>query len=140
MTSMVAVTTYSIARVRSAKKDSSARMTTTNKEVMSSLTTTATLPNPRRVAAGRLNRLKRKGLTPEGRERLRQTALRNQAWRFSTGPRTPEGKAKVALNGKAKLGPLSVREIRAQLAELRSLAREMEGSRQLAGKALVGGG
>jgi len=27
-------------------------------------------PNPRRVVAGRLNRAKRKGLTPEGRERL----------------------------------------------------------------------
>ncbi len=32
-------------------------------------------PSPARVAAGKENRKKRKGLTPEGRERLRQAAL-----------------------------------------------------------------
>ena len=35
-------------------------------------------PNPARVAAGRLNRTKRKGITPEGRERLRRGALANR--------------------------------------------------------------
>ena len=67
-------------------------------------------PNPNRVRAGRLNRLKRQGLTPAGRERLRQAALRNRPWRFATGPRTPEGKARVAANAKAgQQGPKSVR-------------------------------
>ena len=58
--------------------------------------TRSAAPNPKRVAAGRLNRAKRKGLTPEGRERLRQLALKHQPWQFSTGPRSAAGKAKVA--------------------------------------------
>lgn len=92
----------------------------------------AKAPNPKRVAAGRLNRAKRKGLTPEGRERLRQSALKNQPWRFSTGPRSPAGKAKVALNGrKRQNGPVSVRELRAQVADLRKLAAEMQEGRKL---------
>jgi len=37
-------------------------------------------PNPRRQQAGRVNRLKRGPLTPEGRERLRQAALTNRPW------------------------------------------------------------
>ena len=71
------------------------------------------LPNPRRVAAGRRNWLKRGPLTAAGRERLRQSAIKNQPWRWSTGPRTPEGKAKVAANGrKHQKGAKSVRELR----------------------------
>ena len=56
-------------------------------------------PNPKRVAAGRRNRLKRKGLTPEGRQRLREAALKNKPWLHSTGPKTPEGKMRAAQNG-----------------------------------------
>lgn len=90
----------------------------------------AKAPNPKRVAAGRLNRAKRKGLTPEGRERLRQSALKNQPWRFSTGPRSAAGKAKVALNGrKRQKGLVSVRQLRAQVADLRKLAEEMRATR-----------
>ena len=37
-------------------------------------------PNPRRVAAGRRNRAKRQGVTPEGRERLREAATLNRPW------------------------------------------------------------
>ena len=55
-------------------------------------------PNPKRVAAGRLNRMKSKGLTPAGREKLRQSALQRKPWLHSTGPRTPEGKARAAQN------------------------------------------
>lgn len=115
-------------------------MPTPNKEAPTAFTVPTRVPNPRRVAAGRLNRMKRKGLTPEGYERLRQTALRNQPWRFSTGPRTPKGKAKVAQNGKKRqLGPRSeslqcprssVREIRRQFVDLCRLLDDMRVTRQ----------
>ena len=68
-------------------------------------------PHPTPVAAGRLNRTKRRGLTADGRERLRRAAQINHPWRFSTGPRTLEGKAVAAANGKMRqLGLLSARE------------------------------
>jgi hypothetical protein len=96
----------------------------------------AHVPNPRRVAAGKLNRAKWKGFTPAGRERLRKAALLNRPWRFATGPRTPEGKARVAAGCRARRkGPLSVRELRAELADLRAVATEMREARQLAGEA-----
>jgi hypothetical protein len=97
-------------------------------------------PNPRRVAAGRRNRAKSQGVTPEGRERLRQAALLNRPWLHSTGPRTPEGKAKVAMNGKARQqGPRSVRQTKADLGELRGLLREMKETRRvLTGAGLEG--
>jgi hypothetical protein len=90
-------------------------------------------PNPARVAAGRANRLKRKGISPEGRERLRQAALQNQPWRFACGPKTEAGKAKVALNGKKRqIGSRSVREVRAELRAVRALLRQMRQARALA--------
>ena len=90
--------------------------------------------DPKRVLVGRQNRMKWKGLSPQGREKLRQSAQRHQPWRYSTGPRTPAGKAQVALNGKRRqLGIRSVREIKADLAEVRSLLREMRDGRSLAG-------
>jgi hypothetical protein len=96
----------------------------------------AHVPNPRRVAAGKLNRAKWKGFTPAGRERLRQAALLNRPWRFATGPRTPEGKARVAAAARVRRkAALSVRELRAELADLRALATEMREARQLAGDA-----
>lgn len=45
-----------------------------------------------RQIAGRLNRAKRKGLTPGGLEALRQAALNHRPWEHSTGPRTWHGK------------------------------------------------
>jgi hypothetical protein len=87
-------------------------------------------PNPRRVAAGRLNRMKRGPLTEEGRRKLREAALRNRPWEHGAGPRTQEGKARVALNGKARQkGNLSVRELRATLADVRELVRQMRETR-----------
>ena len=83
-------------------------------------------PSPNRVAAGKRNRLLRKGLSPEGRERLRQSALANRPWRFSTGPRTPEGKARAAANGKKRQrGAQSVRELRAEVAGVQALVYSM---------------
>ena len=91
------------------------------------------VPNPKRVAAGRRNREKRKGLTPEGRERLRQAAYAHQPWRYSTGPRTDEGKAAAARNGKYRQqGHLSIRELKADLRAFRSLVNEMKETRTAA--------
>lgn len=86
--------------------------------------------NPKRVAAGIRNRAKRKGLTPAGRERLRTAALGHRPWEHSTGPKTAAGKATAAANGKRRqLGPVSVRELRAELKDLRAFTREMAGAR-----------
>jgi hypothetical protein len=69
-------------------------------------------------------------LTPAGREKLRQSALKHRPWRFSTGPRTPEGKAKVALGGKRRRKePMSVRELRNELRDIRALLAGMAASR-----------
>lgn len=95
---------------------------------------TPAVPNPKRVAAGRLNWAKRKGLTPEGRERLREAARANQPWSRSTGPRTVEGKAKAATNGKKRqLGLLSTREMKADLRKLRTLLKNMAEARPSVG-------
>ena len=95
-------------------------------------------PNPKRVAAGKLNRLKRGALATEGRERLRQAAIENRPWTASTGPRTAEGKAQAILNGKRRQKkPLSVREIRHSLAEFANLASEMMEARRLINESMV---
>lgn len=89
-------------------------------------------PSPKRVAAGKRNRLLRKRLTPEGRRAVQEAALAKQPWRFSTGPRTASGKAKAALNGKRRqIGARSVRELRADLAELRAIVDTLRGHRRL---------
>jgi len=94
-------------------------------------------PNARRVIAGRLNRMKRGRLTPEGRQRLREAALRNRPWDYATGPRTPAGKAQAAINGKNRqVGTRSVREIRAELATLKDLVGQMGRNRQRVAEAL----
>ena len=90
------------------------------------------VPNPKRVAAGKLNRAKRKGLTAGGHERLRGAARTNQPWRFSTGPRTVEGKAKAAANAKKRqVGLLSTRELKADLRALRAMLKDMAEARRL---------
>ena len=93
-------------------------------------------PKPRRVAANRRNRAKRKGLTPEGREKLRQSALKHRPWRYSTGPRTVEGKARVALAAKKrKAGELSLRELQRQLADVNRLFDGLVTARQMVAEA-----
>lgn len=61
------------------------------------------IPNPRRVAAGRINRQKRGPITDAGRKILRQTVRRTKPWLLSTGPKTEDGKAKSAQNAKRPL-------------------------------------
>lgn len=88
-------------------------------------------PNPKRVAAGRLNRAKRKALTAAGVERLREAALTHRPWEHSTGPRTPAGKVRSAANGKARQQGLdSVRSVKQALAEVRAMLREFKKWRQ----------
>ena len=90
------------------------------------------VPNPRRVAAGKRNRGKRQGLTAEGREKLRQQALLCQPWRQATGPRTPEGKARAAQNGKVRqTGVVSTRTLARELVEVQRLLRDMASTRRL---------
>jgi len=73
-------------------------------------------PNPRRVAAGKLNRAKRGGLTAAGAERLRRAALAQRPWEHATGPRSPEGKARSAANGLRR--STSGQSVRAALREV----------------------
>ena len=89
-------------------------------------------PNPRRVAAGRRNRLLRRGLSDEGRERLRDAALAKRPWEHSTGPRSVEGKAQAVVNGKVRQkGRRSVRELRQDLAPLREMLKTIQEQRRI---------
>jgi hypothetical protein len=93
-------------------------------------------PNPRRVSAGARNRARRGGLTEEGRQRLCEAAHRNRPWLHSTGPRTAQGKARSAENGRLRqIGPRSIRQIRSDLASLRGLIEEMRQARAAIGGA-----
>jgi hypothetical protein len=72
-------------------------------------------------------------LTESGRQRLRDAALRNQPWQFSTGPRSPEGKAKAAMNGhNHRSEPQSRRQLLIGLAGVTSFLGEMALLRQAA--------
>jgi len=82
--------------------------------------------NPKRVAAGKRNRKLWRGHTREGLARLRACALRDQPWAHATGPTTAAGKAAAAANGRVRqTGPKSVRQIRAEVGELRGLLAGM---------------
>ena len=75
--------------------------------------------NPKRVQAGRINRMKRGPLPLESIYRMRDAINRNKPWKRSTGPRTPAGKAIVARNGRVRQMNLrSIREIRADICEI----------------------
>jgi len=90
-------------------------------------------PNPHRVAAGRRNRMLRGPLTAEGQARLQAAAMQNQPWRHSTGPRTAEGKTRSANNGRyAQKSDKSQRQVRAGIADVSQMIREMFDCRKLA--------
>ena len=94
---------------------------------------TRAAPSPARTAAGRKNRARRKGLTDGGRRRLREAALLHRPWTHSTGPRTPEGKLKVAANGRMhRKGETSARERRALMADVHALLNDMSALRRQA--------
>ena len=96
-------------------------------------TENAHTPNPRRVAAGRRNRAKRRGLSEAGRQRLREAAIANQPWLHSTGPRTPQGKAIAAANGSwRQKGQHSTRELQAEVADAVGLMDALRQARKLA--------
>jgi hypothetical protein len=77
------------------------------------------ISNPKRVLAGRVNRMKRGPLPLESIYRMRDAINRNKPWQRSTGPRTPAGKAIVARNGRVnQINPRSIREIRADISEI----------------------
>ena len=78
--------------------------------------------NPKRVLAGRINRMKRGPLPLEAMHRMRDAVNRKKPWQLSTGPRTPAGKAIVARNGKVRQSnSRSIREIRADICEIMCL-------------------
>ena len=80
------------------------------------------ISNPKRVQAGRINRMKRGPLSLESMNRMRDAINRKKPWQLSTGPRTPAGKAIVARNGKVRqINPRSIREIRADICQIMSL-------------------
>src|SRR5262245_3564617 len=90
----------------------------------------AHVKNPRRVAAGRINGLKRRPWTVEDRQRLRIRALETKPWRFSTGPRTAEGKMRATANGRNQLpDPKSKRQAMAGIADVNEMIRMMAGLR-----------
>src|SRR5262249_6931473 len=92
-------------------------------------------PDPRRAAAARANRAKRRGLTPEARLRLREAALANKPWEHSTGPRTPQGKLQAVRNGKVRQrGPVSTRELKAMVSGAAELITQLAVTRRLLGR------
>ena len=74
----------------------------------------------------------RKGLTEEGRRLLQEAARRKQPWKHSTGPKTLAGKARAAQNDKKlEVRPLSVREIKRDLADVRGFLGDMRANCQM---------
>jgi hypothetical protein len=99
-------------------------MVTPGKEPSPAEPTTSKPLSPRQIA-GRQNRMKRNGLTPQGREKLRETALANRPWQFK-GPPTAKARAASRANGKVRqIGELSVREVRAAVSEVKALCTHM---------------
>ena len=72
-----------------------------------------------------------KNWSPEGLERLRASAMATRPWELTRGPTTAEGKARSARNGRARQkGVKSVRELRAELAEVFTLISHMAAARR----------
>lgn len=76
------------------------------------------VPSPKRQAAGRLNRQKRRGLTEAGRQKLRESAAKNRPWQHSTGPKSVFGRLRAAQNGRKR--PKRTTSIRQMKSDLRA--------------------
>jgi hypothetical protein len=75
-------------------------------------------------------------LAPETIAKWRAAALKNQPWKRSTGPKTAEGKAQAARNGKSRQrGGCSYRELFAFAKALRQEVRAAAAFRKEAAKA-----
>ena len=84
-------------------------------------------PNPRRVFAGQANRTQRPPLSTESRQSLRTRTLQVKPWIASTGPKTTAGKARSSAIGRLRQkGPISVRQLRADLAAAKQLIRAVK--------------
>ncbi len=69
--------------------------------------------------------------SPEGLDRLRASAMATRPWELTCGPRTAEGKARSSQNGRVRQrGEKSVRELRAELADVFTLMNEMTEARR----------
>ncbi len=72
-----------------------------------------------------------KQYTDESRERLRAAVRANRPWEKTRGPVTAEGKARSARNGRFRQrAELSRRELRAELACIFDLIRQMDTTRR----------
>lgn len=58
------------------------------------------MKNPKRVAAGKVNRKKRKPLTAEAKQRLQESIQAQQPWWKSTGPNSAAGKSISKMNAR----------------------------------------
>ena len=89
------------------------------------------LSNMPRAEQSQQIRRRNRIFTPEDRERRWQSALAHRPWQHSTGPRTAAGKAKVAANARClQKGEKSVRQLRAELADIETLLCEMSDTRR----------
>lgn len=85
--------------------------------------------NPRRVAATKIARQKRGPLNQKARAKLRKLAYGRRLWEHTTGPRTPEGKARSAQNGLLSCkGGVSIRGLNR---ELSGVVVQLQSSRDL---------
>jgi hypothetical protein len=65
--------------------------------------------------------------------RLRKAALRNKPWLHSTGPKTPEGKARSSQNGRyLQTDAMSRRGLQNELCEIHVLLAGLAATRQAA--------
>ncbi len=84
------------------------------------------MPSPRHAEVLKCNRAKRKGLTEEGRKRLREAAMATKPWQHAKGPTTSEGRKQSVINGKVRQkGEFSVREARAQVKANQEMLRQI---------------